>query len=136
MDKNLMPVEPEPLFVRLGGREKLLILIRNFYASVREDAVLGPIFIQHIQDWPAHVETVADFWSVQTGGPRTYPGGFLGAHAQLGLQAAHLERWLTQWEKSCQLHFAKNEAGEMISLAHRLGSRMKTVLPLQPDPTI
>jgi len=52
-----------PLFVRLGGRARLLYLLRHFYADVRQHEEIGPIFSAHITDWPAHLEKITDFWS-------------------------------------------------------------------------
>src|SRR5690242_11461624 len=38
-------------------------LVRRFYAKVREDAVLGPIFDAKIHDWEPHLERMCAFWS-------------------------------------------------------------------------
>ncbi|UJQ94684.1 group III truncated hemoglobin [Mariluticola halotolerans] len=39
-------------------------LVREFYARVREDARLGPIFAQALgDDWEPHLLTMIDFWS-------------------------------------------------------------------------
>jgi hemoglobin len=36
-------------------------LITEFYAKVRQDALLAPVF-QHV-DWPHHTPIIIDFWS-------------------------------------------------------------------------
>jgi hypothetical protein len=36
-------------------------LVRRFYAKVREDAVLGPIFDTKIHDWEPHLERMCAF---------------------------------------------------------------------------
>ena len=38
-------------------------LVPEFYARVRADAVLGPIFDGAIEDWPHHLEKLKAFWS-------------------------------------------------------------------------
>ena len=43
--------------------EGLSRLVTLFYARVREDAELGPIFNDAIADWPEHLEKLAAFWS-------------------------------------------------------------------------
>ena len=116
------------LYDRLGGRGKLDILLRNFYWSLRLHPVLGPIFEGHILDWPAHLCVVADFWTLQTGGPSDYHGRLLAAHAPLGLGTRHFEYWLAQWRQSCGLHFEASVAAEMIALAEALASRMRSAL--------
>lgn len=37
-------------------------LVENFYARIRSDAVLGPIFADRIKDWPGHLERMNTFW--------------------------------------------------------------------------
>ena len=115
------------LYERLGQRAGILKLIKPFYADVRQHTVLGPIFNGHITDWPAHLETITDFWSLQTGGPAKYGGGFAGAHVSLGLQAEHFQHWLGLWELNNARQLAPREAEEMNVLAHRLASRLFTV---------
>jgi hemoglobin len=112
------------LYERLGGHEGILKLIKPFYADVRQHALLGPIFNAHITDWPAHLEKIADFWALQTGGESRYRGGFAGAHMPLGLQAEHFQAWLGLWEYNNSRSLPPREAEEMNALAHRLGSRL------------
>ena len=38
-------------------------LVPAFYARVRADAVLGPIFNGAIEDWPHHLAKLQAFWS-------------------------------------------------------------------------
>lgn len=39
------------------------LLVPAFYARVRADALLGPIFESAIDDWPHHLAKLKDFWS-------------------------------------------------------------------------
>ena len=41
----------------------LKMLVNAFYARVRADAQLGPVFNGAIDDWPEHLGKLADFWS-------------------------------------------------------------------------
>ena len=42
---------------------EIRLLIPAFYARVRRDPMLGPVFDGIIDDrWPAHIETVISFW--------------------------------------------------------------------------
>ena len=126
------PASDPTLYERVGGRRKLGVLVRNFYLSLQQHPALGPIFARHVENWPAHYETLTDFWTLQTGGPARYRGRLLQAHAPLGLRAEHFDAWLAQWRQSCRLHFPGLEAAEMIALAERLGTRMREVLPPPP----
>ena len=38
-------------------------LVHRFYAKVRADPVLGPVFASRIEDWGPHLERMAAFWS-------------------------------------------------------------------------
>ena len=60
------PPMPAPsLYERLGGRAGLLDLLKYFYADVRQHREIAPIFAAQIEDWPAHLEKIADFWSAR-----------------------------------------------------------------------
>lgn len=47
----------------LCTEEEVSILVHAFYARVRQDEVLGPIFNTHIVDWDHHLAKLTDFWS-------------------------------------------------------------------------
>ena len=52
------------LMARTGLDERMLAdLVDRFYAKVRADALLGPIFAAHVADWGPHLERMAAFWS-------------------------------------------------------------------------
>ena len=118
----------QTLYERLGGHEGILRLIKPFYIDVRQHAVLGPIFNARIQDWPAHLAHITEFWARQTGGPSTYPGGFAAAHLPLGLQPDDVQHWLELWEWNCRRHLGPEVAEEMIALAMRIGQQLQRIL--------
>ena len=45
------------------SEDGLAALVEAFYARVRADAQLGPVFDGAIDDWPEHLEKLAAFWS-------------------------------------------------------------------------
>ena len=47
----------------LENRDDVGRLVRTFYARVRKDEVLGPIFNGIITDWETHLEKLTDFWN-------------------------------------------------------------------------
>lgn len=116
------------LFHRLGGRERLLHLLKYFYADVRQHQVIGPIFTAHIHDWPAHLEKIADFWSNITGGPVRYVGGMPAKHFSLQLEERHFAAWLDLWSRHCRAHLPSAEAAEMIAAAETIGSRLRWMI--------
>lgn len=115
----------KPLFDRLGGRARLLYLLRHFYADVRQHQEIGPIFAARIHDWPAHLEKIADFWSNVTGGPVRYDGPMPQKHFPLRLEPQHFEAWLELWRRHCRIHLAAAEADELIGAAEGIGERLR-----------
>lgn len=116
------------LYERLGGHDGILRLITPFYFDIRQHAALGPIFDEHIQDWPAHLAHITEFWARQTGGPSRYSGGFLAAHLQLGIGSGHVEHWLGLWDFNCRRHLPPEEAAEMSALARNIGTQLGRIL--------
>jgi len=79
----------------LCSEEEVTRLVHAFYARVRADPVLGPVFEAHVDDWPAHLATLVDFWSAMLRGTRRFGGAPVQRHNALpGLDAAMFERWL------------------------------------------
>lgn len=127
-------VRPDSLYARLGGRPRLLYLLRHFYADVRQHHEIGPIFAAQITDWPAHLETIADFWSNVTGGPVRYEGPMPQKHFPLGLKEHHFEAWLDLWRRHCRAHLVPAESVEMIAVAETIGRRLRELIARQGSP--
>lgn len=83
-----------------GVTEALITdLVAAFYARVRRDPELGPIFERAIgDDWDAHLRKLCAFWSsvmLMTG---RFKGQPMAAHARLpDITPAHFQRWLAIW---------------------------------------
>ncbi|MGV7034386.1 group III truncated hemoglobin [Methylobacterium symbioticum] len=106
-----------------------------FYARVRRDPLIGPVFAAAIPDadWPRHMATIQAFWSsvlLKTGG---YKGNPFGRHQALGiLTPAHFERWLGLFAETAQARFAPPIADALIARAHRIGDSLKAGLFVRP----
>ena len=80
----------------LCTEEEVTRLVHGFYAQVRQDPVLGPIFDTHIRQWDRHLATMVDFWSGALRGTARFRGMPMPKHAALpGLNAELFQRWLT-----------------------------------------
>ncbi len=123
----------QTLYDQIGGRPKLVELLRHFYADVRQHALIGPIFTARIEDWPAHIENIADFWSGLTGGPAQYRGGMPWKHVPLGLEEAHFQAWLTLWKRTCQTHLTESAANDMGAIADKIGLRLRAIIASHSD---
>ncbi len=81
---RVRPVAEQPLEHPEVDRAFIGRLVRSFYARVRKDERLGPIFERYIaDDWEPHLEKMTDFWSsviLKTG---AYQGRPVPAHLKL-----------------------------------------------------
>ena len=74
-------------------------LVRTFYATAREDALLAPMFA-HVRDWEHHIANIRRFWESVALRIEGYDGRPMASHAPLPLDAAHFARWLELFEAS------------------------------------
>ncbi|MFP5404797.1 MAG: group III truncated hemoglobin [Gammaproteobacteria bacterium] len=78
-------------------------LVHTFYAKVRDDERLGPIFDAHVRDWDHHLGKMVDFWSSTLRGTARYRGTPMPKHVALpGLEPALFERWLTLFRETTE----------------------------------
>jgi hemoglobin len=77
-------------------------LVDRFYARVREDEVLGPVFNGAIADWPEHLEKLSAFWSSVMLTTGRYKGQPMVAHMKhkAAIEPAMFDRWLGLWRET------------------------------------
>jgi hemoglobin len=78
-------------------------LVHAFYAKIRTDPALGPIFNRVIAEaeWPAHLEKMCDFWSSVMLMSGRFKGSPMQAHMRIGdLRPTHFARWLHLFEQT------------------------------------
>ena len=76
----------------LESRADLEVLVDEFYARVRKDELIGPVF-SHV-DWDKHLPKIKNFWDTVMFGADNYEGRPFPPHVPLGLRVEHFERWL------------------------------------------
>lgn len=85
----------------LCTEEEISHLVHTFYAAVREDDLLGPVFAEHVNDWDVHLPKMIDFWSSALRGSARYRGMPMPAHSALpGLSIALFQRWLQRFRET------------------------------------
>lgn len=77
-------------------------IVQAFYARVRADEVLGPVFAARISDWGAHLQRMCAFWSSVLLMSGRYHGRPMPAHARLPVDASHFDRWLALFEATAR----------------------------------
>lgn len=74
-------------------------LVETFYARVRADAVLGPIFAARIADWPPHLARMKAFWTAVLRGDGAFSGNPMLKHITIpGIEQTEFDRWLDLFE--------------------------------------
>ena len=101
-------------------------LVERFYARVREDALLGPVFNGAIEDWPEHLERLQAFWSSVMLTTGRYKGRPLPAHLRHApaLTAEAFERWLGLWKLTSEEVFAEAPATALQAKAGRIAESL------------
>lgn len=95
-------------------------LVHSFYAKVRRDAVLGPIFAARISDWDPHLERMVAFWSSVALMTGRYHGRPVPAHTPLPIHGAHFERWLGLFRETAREVCSPTGAAHVIERAERI----------------
>lgn len=121
-----------PLPERIS-EELIARLVETFYGRVREDAVLGPIFMARLgENWEPHLAKLRDFWSSVTLMSGRYRGKPQAAHEPLGLQPAHFERWLALFEATVAETCDGPAAFLFIDRARRIAESLQIGLDIGP----
>jgi hemoglobin len=100
-------------------------LVDRFYAKVRLDGEIGPIFNAIVGDWPHHLAKLKDFWSSALLGTGRYKGHPMMAHLQLPLDPIHFHRWLTLFEETAKETLAPAHAAEIMEKSHRIAENFQ-----------
>jgi hemoglobin len=70
-------------------------LVHAFYAKVRQDPQLGPVFNGVVDDWDEHLAKLCDFWSSVLLMSGRFKGQPMAVHTGLpDIGPAHFARWL------------------------------------------
>ncbi|MGN6641279.1 MAG: group III truncated hemoglobin [Mucilaginibacter sp.] len=99
------------------------LLVDEFYGKVRQDNLIGPVFLNVIEDWQPHLDKMYAFWNAALFGVSGYKGNPFSKHAPLPIEQDHFERWLMLFAETIDEHFegiiakdAKNRAGLMANM--------------------
>lgn len=96
-------------------------LVHLFYAKVRDDAVLGPIFKDRVGNWENHLGKMVDFWSSALRGTTRYRGAPLPKHVALpGLRIELFHRWLGLFRETTRSLGNDDLQARADEVAHRI----------------
>ncbi|KQW18355.1 preprotein translocase subunit TatC [Afipia sp. Root123D2] len=100
-------------------------LVRGFYARVRDDDLIGPIFEARITDWEPHLQRMCAFWSSVALMSGRYHGQPMQKHLPLPVDGGHFDRWLALFEATARELCPPKAAVHFIERAHRIAESLE-----------
>jgi len=101
-------------------------VVRGFYARVRDNPDLGPIFAGAIEDWEPHLAKMMDFWSAVMLSTRRFKGNPVMKHNALGgVTSAHFDTWLGLFRENARELCPPDIAEEFIRKAEMIAESLK-----------
>ena len=116
----------------------IMRLMDVFYARIRRDEVLGPIFATKIEDtdadWTAHRAHIGDFWSSIFLRTKRFKGNPMLKHAAIpGLTPAHFTNWLSLFQVSAEKTLNTAQAAEIMIMARRIAQSLQMGLAINAE---
>jgi hemoglobin len=110
-------------------------LVDTFYAKVRRDPTLAPIFLRAIPgDWQPHLEKMYAFWSSVMLTTGRYKGNPVIKHMALpGMNPGLFTHWLALFDASCRELFDEEISAAFRAKAERIAESLKLALFYRPD---
>jgi len=127
-------MEDISVYYSVGGMPFFTALVDRFYARVRADAQLGPIFNGAVEDWPEHLRTLASFWSSVMLGSGTYKGNPMAVHLRHvdAITPELFERWLGLWREVTGESLPPAAAAALQEKAGRIAESLQAGLWFRP----
>lgn len=112
------------------GEAELEAVIPAFYARVRADDLIGPVFDAAISDWDLHLGKLVDFWSSVMLTSGRYKGNPMAAHGKHvdTLTPEMFDRWLALWTDVTSEMLPDEAAAALQSKAVRIAESLKLAL--------
>jgi hemoglobin len=111
-------------------------LLERFYARVRADQDLGPVFDDAVEDWEQHLRVLADFWSSVMLASGRYKGNPMQVHLRHGarISSEMFGRWLALWTATTDEMMSPAVAAAMQAKAARIAQSFDLALHFRTDP--
>ncbi|MBX3041021.1 MAG: group III truncated hemoglobin [Bdellovibrionaceae bacterium] len=102
-------------------------LVNAFYAKVRVDELIGPIFNDKIGDhWDEHLLKIQNFWEMLLLNGDSYRGRPFPPHIPLNLKVEHFQQWLKLFFETVDERFRGQKADEAKMRALNIGRNFLT----------
>ncbi len=100
-------------------------LVDAFYAKVRRDPLLAPVFAARIEEWGPHLERMGAFWSSVALMSGDYHGQPMARHARLPVDHRHFDRWLALFRATAKEVCPPAAAAHFIERAERIAMSLE-----------
>lgn len=116
-----------PAPVGFISHRDIALLVECFYARVRADARLGPVFETRLAGrWPEHLEKMKGFWRTVLLGERAFKGDPAGAHRALtDVVPQDYDRWLFLFRETATECLPLDGATQAIFAAERIAANLR-----------
>lgn len=98
------------------------LFVDQFYQKVREDELIGPVFLAKIHDWQPHLNKMYAFWNAALFGVPGFKGNPFAKHAPLGLNPEHFGRWIALFNEVIDQNFEGEMAVDTKSRAQLMAN--------------
>jgi len=102
-------------------------LVDTFYARVRTDAVLSPVFEEKLAGrWDVHMLRMYAFWTKVLLGTGEFQSNVFGKHMVLtGIEKQHFVRWLALFKMTAIEIFGVKDADVALQVAERIAASLQ-----------
>ncbi|MEP2722568.1 group III truncated hemoglobin [Roseibium sp.] len=109
--------------------------VEAFYAKIREDALLGPIFAERIADWPSHLSRMKAFWRSVLHNSGEFSGNPMLKHLAIpGLELRHFALWLDLFYETLRDAEDHHAATELVGgRARMIADSLLTAITMRRD---
>jgi hemoglobin len=95
--------------------------VERFYGKIRQDALLGPIFAERVQDWDLHLGRMKGFWRSVLHASGEFAGNPMVKHIAIpGLEERHFAHWLGLFYDTLREEEPDGEATRMVAERARM----------------
>ena len=103
------------------------LMVDSFYAKVRADEVLGPVFADALHgQWDEHMPRMYRFWSTLLLGTRSFQGRVADKHMALpGITPEHFARWLGLFKETLDRIYTRETAEYILQIAGRIAGNLQ-----------
>jgi hemoglobin len=113
----------------IASRKDIEVIVNEFYAKVRKDKLLGPIFNDIFKlNWEKHLETMYNFWDNILFYTGSYQGNPMNLHTHISEMTAIKKSHFKRWDKLFEETVDEFYEGEKASLIKKRAANIAKIM--------